>query len=282
MTKTTNTFDWALAAKRWKMPSVCPVCRGNLELNEKHTELFCDNIACKTKLVSRVHTWTRLLKAKQWAPVTIEKLIDNGLVGSIAQLYMFDYNRIANIDGFGQKTADTLERNLKKTKEIPLATFIAGFNINDIGEKTVTKALKGLKKQSVTLDDLFNCRVDAFVTDGISWATATKLYEGIRILKDDMRETAKYVKVLPYEEEKKVEGGKFAGLSFCFTGASTDGTKRSVLEKFVTDQGGTISAVNKKLSYLVSSEWDTGKAKKARELGTKVVTYDEFFEMLRG
>jgi DNA ligase (NAD+) len=72
---------------------------------------------------------------------------------------------------------------------------------------------------------------------------------------------------------------KLDGMSFCFTGKSY--YTRAELHNFVTENGGTVKMnVTKDLMYLVAAEHWTTKAKKAKRLGTQVITENEFLKMI--
>ena len=74
---------------------------------------------------------------------------------------------------------------------------------------------------------------------------------------------------------------KFAGMNFCFTGACECGWKRKDCEAKVVELGGKVTAVNKDLTYLVTDDLNSGsaKSKKAKELGSKIITSFEFKKM---
>ena len=59
--------------------------------------------------------------------------------------------------------------------------------------------------------------------------------------------------------------------------------KRSEIEKIITDRGGKLSgSVSSKTSYLLTNEADSGssKAKKAQELGTPIMSEEEFLSKI--
>jgi DNA ligase (NAD+) len=79
----------------------------------------------------------------------------------------------------------------------------------------------------------------------------------------------------------KVSGGKLDGKSVNFTGTMIN--KRAVLEQMVVDNGGSVKSVGKDLTYLVVDDVDstTTKIQKAKKLGIKLITEDEFLNLLK-
>ncbi|MEZ5990806.1 MAG: BRCT domain-containing protein [Planctomycetota bacterium] len=69
-------------------------------------------------------------------------------------------------------------------------------------------------------------------------------------------------------------------MTFVFTGALTKFT-RDEAEGMVRERGGKASSsVSKKTSYVIAGEKAGSKLKKANDLGVKVITEDDFAEML--
>ena len=86
------------------------------------------------------------------------------------------------------------------------------------------------------------------------------------------------LKFVKEEKKKVIENDFISGKTFCVTGAFKT-MKRSEIEKIITDRGGKLSgSVSKKTDYLLTNEADSGssKAKKAKELGTPIMSEEEF------
>lgn len=266
------------ATHNWNMPTVCPLCGTKLVLNENHTRLYCPNNSCKTYSISRFTKWTSVMDIKEIGKATIELISDNGF--EIPDLYKNEklYEFLLSQEGFGEKSVEKIKKNVNAHKEMTLAQFIAGFNIEDIGQKVIQKAID--VTGSKTIEDILNTSKSSFLTEGISEITAGKIFEGLQSLKDMMLETAKYVNIISDEEKTTPTDGKLNGMSFCFTGAME--YKRSDLEKMVMENGGTVGSVNKNLTYLVQQDPNStsGKSVKAKSLGIKIISPSEFLNMI--
>lgn len=75
--------------------------------------------------------------------------------------------------------------------------------------------------------------------------------------------------------------GKLEGLTFCFTG-KLETMKRAEAEQLVAENGGEAKkGVVKNLSYLVTNSTEpTAKYRKAQEQGTKIISEQEFLDMV--
>lgn len=277
------TVNEIASQHNWNMPTVCPVCGAPLGLVENEdgdiTDLICTNRQCKSHIIGRLNKWTNTLGIKGFGEKNIEKLIDSGNVKDISDLYKMDLAKVAAVEGFGEKTAQNFKDELDAHLKMTLPQFVAGFNISGIGEKAIEKLVDNFKVSS--FEDLIMFKSPEYmVCDGLKIKTADKIWEGIHMLEEEMLETLKYVTV--YVEEKK--HGSLDGMSFCFTGALNT-MKRPEAEKLVVDNGGIAkSGVSKGLTYLVTNTPDSGSSKnvKAAELGTKLITEEQFLALIKG
>ena len=189
---------------------------------------------------------------------------------------------MALLEGFGEKSAENLKNEIELHKKMTLSQFIAGYNIDSIGEKVVQKIInaKGFKN----FEDFYKIKNHRdFICDGVGDLTASKLFDGLTSFGEDMLETLKFIEII---EEEKVESSNNSlnGKSFCFTGAMKN--KRKDLESKVLDFGGIVHDSIKKnplTDYLVIADINStsSKAVAARKLGVNLISEDDFLEMCK-
>jgi len=267
---------------KWNIPTSCPICGSELNLTENHKKLSCTNDYCKSRYSGRITKWTSVLGIKEFGGATIDKFLNAGIIDTISSLYKIDYDKVASLEGFGGRSALNLNKEIEFHKKMTLSQFIAGYNIDSIGEKVVQKIIEA--KGISTFDDFFKLKNHfEYVCDGVGELTAWKFYEGIRNLESDMRETLKFVEII---EEEKVESSSNSlnGKSFCFTGAMKN--KRKDLEAKVLDFGGVVHDGIKKnplTDYLVIADPNStsSKAVAARKLGVNLISEDDFLNMCK-
>jgi len=200
------------------------------------------------------------------------------LLESISDLYSLKISDLTRFEGVKDTSAKKALDNLFAVKEISLVEFIAGFNIENIGED-LTQRVVGAGFD--TLDKIRNTSVHQLSqVDGFADLTATYLLNGISKLYPEMKAVLNTNKITI--KEGKCMGGKLEGLTFCFTG-KLETVKRAEAEQMVRDHGGEPkSGVVKDLSYLVTNSTEpTAKYTKAQEQGTQVITEEEFLAMIK-
>ena len=264
-------------AHRWNMPTVCPLCKSPIEISENHRQMWCSNQNCKSYLKGRLCRWGATVGAKGFGFAVIEDLVNYCNVTEIADLYNQNtYSKLLALNGYGERTTDKLYSEITKTKELTLPKFISGFAIEGLGETQLEKIITEHNYQNI--EQLYSAGSNGLVSKGIGPVTAEKLMKGLIQLKADMDSTLKFIKI---KTEKKSEGGKLQGMSFCFTGKAC--LPRPQLAKMVTDNGGEAwGGVKKGLTYLVTDDTESGSAKNtaAKKLGIPVINSTEFLKIV--
>ena len=257
----------------WNMPTVCPICGGELAVSENHKQFYCTNELCKSKFSGRISKWTEKLQIMELGLTTIESLYDAGVFKSISDLYKIDYKKIENLEGYGKRSAEIIKAQIEAHKQATLAQFISGYNISGLGERIVQRIIDAKKLD--TFDDFIAC--SDFTCEGVGDITARKLRKGLDIFENDMRETLKYVQILV---PKAPVAGSLNGKSFCFTGAAA--RPRKELWELVEKNGGIVHENMKKdTTFLVLADPNStsSKAQKARKQGTTLISEEDFVKM---
>jgi len=262
-------------AKEIPIPSVCEVC-DTLLINEG-TQLYCPNDSCPKRAFYRLTRWIKTLNVKYFSEkLMIKPLFDSSKITAITDLYNIKVSDLTRLNGVKETSAKKALDNLHAVTKVPLAKFIGGFAIENIGEDMV---LKVVDAGFDTLEKIRKASTFQIAqVEGFAEISARQLTEGIIKLYPQMKEVLETNKIKI--EDRKI-GNKLEGMTFCFTG-KLETMMRAEAEQIVKDIGGqTRSGVSKNLTYLVTNSTEpTTKYKKAQEQDTKIITEKEFLEMV--
>lgn len=261
-----------------EFPRVCAVC-GTL-LTDEGTRLFCPNTACPKRIHHRIEKWVSVLDIRDLGTTLIKRLFETKRLTAISDIYTLAVDELAQLDGLGQKSAEKIVASIKSRTRVSLETFIAGFDIEGIGETLMEKlTAAGFN----TLDKLFCAReTDIASVYGFGDITAHTLVQGLAECRTQMYFLTENG-IITIEAPRTAQENPLVGKSFCFTGELYT-LKRSEAEALVKQAGGNVkSSVVKGLSYLVTNDTSSGssKNKKAVEQGTPVIDEKTFLAMVR-
>ena len=258
-----------------EIPTICPVCGNPLIRTKKYnTEvLICENKYCNTKVEGKILHFIgpNGLDIESMSIKTIRKLIDLKWLVKMSDIFKLKDHRDEwiNLNGFGENSVDKILEAIPTS--IELWKVIASAGIPNV-EKQTSILLADHFKTYEAFRSAIDSREDLSKLKGIGIITANT------ILDFDYTEIDDVMNYLSIKDI--VTGGKLDNMSFCITGKLS--MKRDELVKIIEANGGKIASVNKNLTYLICNDTSStsGKSKKAKELGVKVITEDEFNTLL--
>ena len=271
---------------RIKLPKACPYCGEPTSIHISETgvkQLFCDNIKCGSRLTNKIDHYAskKGVEIKGLSDRTIEKLIDLGWVQSIKDLYnLKDYrSEWIKLSGFGAVSVDKILNAIEESKNVELWKFISALGIPFVG---ITVA-KEICKYYTTWED-FRAAVSGTWSDLKGFGSEIEK----AIQKFDYSEADKIAEFLAFKEEPLEEKEKASmqadGLTFVITGKVNSFKNRDELKQYIESIGGKVSnSVSSKTNYLINNDKNSTSAKnnKARELGIKILSEEDFISTFR-
>ena len=268
--------------KKIVFPDQCPVCKSKLFKEEGEAVWRCVNIECPAQVVERIIHFTSkdAMDIRGFGDANVRKFFDLGFLKDIPGIYELDYNKIGELEGFGERSISNLQTAISNSKNQPLHRLIYALGIRFVGEttaKTLSRSVNHLLDfQNYSLEDLQNLE-DIGPKVGGSIYHFFRNKDNIKMLKQLESLGLK----LKNEKKEHAKGGNLTGQSFLFTGTLPT-LKRSEAEEMVEKNGGTIlGGVSSKLNYLVVGEDAGSKLEKAKKINSvKIISEAEFLKML--
>lgn len=266
----------------FKMIDVCPECGMPISKLDNEAEHYCHNPECGGRILEGIiHFASRqAMDIDGLGDKQIEQLYDLGYIKDISDIYKLkDYaHEIIMIDRMGAKKLDNLFNAIEDSKHQTLDRFIFGLGIKLIG----AKASKSLVKRFQSLDNIIHATFDELVSiDDIGDIMAESIIEYFK----DTKYIELINRLLSYGVSPIVETSVsyelFSGKSIVLTGSLTRFTRdeaSAIIEKL---GGKASSSVSSKTAFVVAGEAAGSKLDKANALGIKVLTEEEFFEIIK-
>ncbi len=268
--------------KPFVFPKVCPVCGAEVVKDAKGAFYRCTGTDCVAQLKRRVRSYAarNAMDIENLGEEIIEQLVDTGLVKTLADIYSLGLNQLANLERMGEQSSRNLLNGIAASKSRGLARLLTGLGLRHVGENVadvLARKFTSMKLFSAASEE------ELAAIEGIgperassirSWFANTTNLELIKSLEKagiKMDETAPTVAV----------SSALAGKSIVVTGTLVK-YGREEIERRLRDLGAKASgSVSKKTDYLLAGEKAGSKLEKARELGVRILTEEEF-EKLAG
>ena len=273
-------------------PGLCPSCSAPLIRDGEY--LVCKNEECEAQATGAVKRWITKIGVLHFGETLIEALAEafpycltdaalaelsddekQNAKMDIADLYMLDPVKVADLEMGGRKVGGTGEKaikNLQAKKTIPLHVLVGSLGIPLIG-RGITKMIvdAGFDNQSKMLKASVK---DIAAIPGVGQTRAESFVRGY------FNRVGLISKLLGNGIQVQVSSGPLKGQSFCQTGFR-DAAMVDAIEK----AGGTMkSGVSKDLTVLIALDpsSNSGKAQKARSYGVRVVGVDDAWKLVGG
>ena len=258
----------------FEFPERCPVCDSPVERDGPIA--YCTGgLGCPAQLERAVEHWARrdALDIEGLGPETVTQLREAGLVESLADLYRLDREALAELEGWGETSAQNLLEQLEATTEPPLPDFLAALGIPDVGATTA----RNLAEHFGTLDALLSASEEELRSvDDVGETVAAEIREFLDGERN--RETIAELRDLgvdpkPYGETGAAGGTELEDVTIVFTGSLS--VPRGEAEDLVERHGGSATgSVSGNTDYLVIGE-NPGASKRRDAETHDVETIDE-------
>jgi DNA ligase (NAD+) len=269
-------------SKKVEFISHCPECHSELMQKEGEVQHFCPNEKeCPPQLKGKIEHFIgrKAMNIDGLGSETVEVLYRTGLVKSIADLYQLTFDQLINLDRMAEKSANNLLKGLKESLNVPFEKVLFAIGIRFVGETVAKK----LAKHFGSIDAIATASYEDLVAvDEIGEKIAISLKNYFSD-KQNIELIFNLKKIGLQFEAFKTESfsTKLTGMNFVVSGVFK-AFAREELKHLIEENGGkNVSAISAKTTYLVAGEnMGPSKLDKATKLGVRIISEDEFIQLL--
>ena len=258
-------------------PGKVELPKGKWSWNDTKVDIIMDNTNNIAILKKNVYFFFSTLETKGLGEKVIDKLYDAGF-NTVAKILGLTEKQLndANIDTFKEKTINNIINAIKKsTNGVTLAQIMTASNKLGHG-----MGIERMKQIITNIPNILECKdmmekelINSIkVIDMWDTKTATLFVSNFHEFLDFYHSIKKYIQFKSIPKEGKLKDMIFVFSSF----------RDKELQNDIESQGGKVmSSVTKNTNFLIVKDNDaltlnTGKIAKARELGIKILTRDQF------
>ena len=263
----------------YRLPERCPVCGAPVERDADGAAIRCTGAECPAQLSRNIaHFVSRnAMDIDGLGDAIVEQLIAGGHIASPADIYYLKLDDLKQLWKSGEKAAAKLLDAIEASKQNDVSRLIFALGIRQVGEK----AAKTLAATFGSLDGLMAAD-EATLTQvrDIGAITAQHIVSWFadpqsQHLISRLREAG-----VNFKSSLTRRDDRFAGMTFVLTGGLSSLTRDEATERIEACGGKVSGSVSKKTSIVVAGENAGSKLKRANELGIRVVSEEEFLNLL--
>ena len=262
----------------------CPECGTELKRFDGEAAHYCPNQNdCPPQIKARLEHFIhrKAMNIDGLGTETVDALYQAGKLRSASDLYTLDGHTLANMERMGEKSARNILQSLRESKNVPFERVLFALGIRFVGETVAKKLARSLHSMEV-----------------IEKASAEELVQveevGVKIAESIVAFFASEKNRLEVEALKAAglqmaisadkiaeKGTKLEGLTIVISGTFAKHSRDEYKEMIENNGGKNSGSVSTKTSYILAGEnMGPAKLEKAASLGVKLLSEDEFLDML--
>lgn len=264
--------------------SHCPECNTELVREEGEAKHYCRNeFACPPQIKGKIEHFIgrKAMNIDGLGEETIDLLFKENLVNNIADLYSLTKEQLLPLDRMGEKSAQNIIAGIEASKNTPFDKLLYALGIRFVGETVAKKLASAFKNidnlQAASFEQLTDTEEigEKIAESIISYFKVDYNIELIAKLKE------KGLNFAITEDDNTEKTDKLNSHTFVISGVFKHHS-RDELKELITQNGGkNTGSISKKTDYLLAGDkMGPSKLEKARKLNIKIISEDEFLEMI--
>ena len=269
--------------RRARPPKKCPACGTETVKPEDSVWTICPNRrGCPGQNFQLVKHFRGAMDIEGLGEKNAMRFLDEGLITDPASIYDLTAERIAELDGFAETSAEALIREIERSKESPFGRVLYALGLPGIGWVNAT----AIAEHFGSMDALLGADAEAITeVDGIGPVLAEQLREELAdeaVLELIGRLRERGLRFELSAADRRAEGGPLAERTFVLTGTLPT-LSRDEATRMIRQAGGKVTgSVSKNTDYLVAGDSPGTKLAKAEEVGTEILDEDALRALLAG
>jgi DNA ligase (NAD+) len=262
-------------ARKPKPPKKCPLCETPTVKPDDGVFTICPNrTGCPGQQFQHVKHFRGALEIEGLGEKNAYRFLQEGVISDAADIYGLTAERIAELEGFGQISAENLIEEIEGSKRKPFSRVLYALGIPGIGFVNA----ESLAEHFGTMDALLAATPEEIErAEGIGPVLAEQIYEELseertRQLVERLRKAGLRMELDP--SERRRQGGPLDGKTLVLTGTLPNLSREQATRLIRLAGGKVVNSVSKKTDYLIAGDSPGTKLAKAEELGTEVIDED--------
>jgi DNA ligase (NAD+) len=212
-------------------------------------------------------------------PKIIDVLLEKNLISTFDDIFTLEREDLLALPRFAEKSVDNLLDSVQKARNVSLPRFLASLSIPQVGEETSYD----LENHFGKLEKIMKAKYEELeAINGIGPVVAKSLTDWFSD-EENQELVKRLLAQVKIESAKKTDISQLplSGKTFVLTGTLSKMSRDEASQKIRMLGGDVSSSVSKNTSFVVAGESAGSKLEKAQELGVKVLSEDDFSNLIK-
>ena len=262
-----------------------PECRTPLKRIEGEAAWFCPNEkGCPPQIKGRIEHFIsrKAMNIEGLGSETIGQFYSLGLVRDASDLYTLQPDVIAGLERMGERSAQNIVDAVKQSCSVPFERVLFALGIRYVGETVAKKLALALH----SIDRIIEATTEDLIRIGDIGVRIAQSVVAYFSDEDNLRFVERLrqygVQMQITEERLSERTDKLSGATIVISGTFTHHS-RDEYKALIEQHGGiNTGSVSGKTTYILAGEnMGPAKLEKARKLGVRILSEEEFLEMIQ-
>lgn len=274
-----------LIGEKVRFIRTCPECGTPLKRIEGEAAWFCPNEkGCPPQIKGRIEHFIsrKAMNIEGLGSETIGQFYSLGLVRDASDLYTLQPDVIAGLERMGERSAQNIVDAVKQSCSVPFERVLFALGIRYVGETVAKKLALALH----SIDRIIEATTEDLIRIGDIGVRIAQSVVAYFSDEDNLRFVERLrqygVQMQITEERLSERTDKLSGATIVISGTFTHHS-RDEYKALIEQHGGmNTGSVSGKTTYILAGEnMGPAKLEKARKLGVRILSEEEFLEMIQ-
>ena len=274
-----------LIGEKVRFIRTCPECGTPLKRIEGEAAWFCPNEkGCPPQIKGRIEHFIsrKAMNIEGLGSETIGQFYSLGLVRDASDLYTLQPDVIAGLERMGERSAQNIVDAVKQSCSVPFERGLFALGIRYVGETVAKKLALALH----SIDRIIEATAEDLIRIGDIGVRIAQSVVAYFSDEDNLRFVERLrqygVQMQITEERLSERTDKLSGATIVISGTFTHHS-RDEYKALIEQHGGiNTGSVSGKTTYILAGEnMGPAKLEKARKLGVRILSEEEFLEMIQ-
>ena len=263
----------------------CPECGTPLVRYEGEAAWYCPNDAgCPPQIKGRIEHFIsrKAMNIMSLGPETVDEYWSRGLIHNVADLYDLTVAQITGGNKNRRLSAENVVKGVDASRQVPFERVVFALGIRFVGETSARllarhfKSMDALKEAS--LQDLQEVEG---VGEVIAKSVISYFHNPVNLqILERLKDYGLQMSLS--EEQRQGASDKLAGQSIVISGVFSQHSRDEYKAIIELNGGKNVGSISGKTSFVLAGEnMGPSKLQKAEKLGVRIVSEEEFLEMIQ-